>query len=85
MCGDTRHLLERCPFPKAPGAGAGGRGGLEGNGGYEGIRADPCINYNKNQCYLEHCRKAHVCKNCGGNMPYSDCKWYGQCANTWNQ
>ena len=84
-CGDTRHLLEDCPFRKAPGAGAGGRRGLEQERSYEGVKPDPCINFNNKQCYLEYCRKSHVCRKCGGNMPYTDCKHYGQCANAWHQ
>ena len=93
-CGDTEHLLEKCPFRKASGAGAGGRSGLDGNYwntgntgnyNYEGIKADPCINFNKKQCFLDYCRKAHVCKNCGGRLPYADCRYHGQCAQSWHK
>ena len=59
-CGDTRHLLEDCPFRKAPGAGAGGRRGLEQERNFEGIKADPCINFNNKKCYLEYCRKIRM-------------------------
>ena len=40
-----------------------------------------CRNFNDGQCTFRQCRRQHICKLCGGSLPYIQCITQGSCAN----
>lgn len=91
FCSSGDHCTDDCPFGGAPGNEyAGGRQerlvqyGGAGNRDYMAPRV--CSNFNYKKCYNRSCNRIHACKQCGGHLPFQDCKKYGRCARSpsWN-
>lgn len=73
-CASTEHTWSECPFR----GNAGGRYGQAESGRPD--RYNTCFNWNYKMCTYPGCRRYHVCKGCGGNVPYVDCAVNGRCA-----
>ena len=41
-----------------------------------------CHQWNDNRCGFTNCKKWHICKGCGGEMPFIQCEKSGRCART---
>ena len=39
-----------------------------------------CHQWNDNRCGFTNCKKWHICKGCGGEMPFIECEKSGKCA-----
>ena len=84
FCSSGEHCSDDCPFGGAPGdEQAGGRQdrlvqhGVP-NRDYTAPRV--CSNFNYKRCYNRSCNRIHACRQCGGHLPFQDCKKYGRCA-----
>ena len=44
------------------------------------LQDEPCDNWNDSRCYASSCRRLHICRSCGGNLPHSLCSRFGKCA-----
>ena len=84
ICRSYDHIYQACPFrgasdPPPPPPGAGRRSqSLDVRQNYESPQI--CLNWNAQRCGNPRCGRVHMCRNCGGNMPYDVCKINGKCA-----
>ncbi len=76
-CKAYDHLVKDCPFPET--AKSGSSQGKAKNEIYE-----ICLNFNKEKCANDRCKRRHVCKSCRGPLPQAKCLVSGACANRGN-
>ena len=80
-CGGYDHIARACPF-------RGSSGAQSRSAGRHSISSAPvhkqtsekCFNWNPLRCYESNCWRLHICRGCGGNMPYKLCAESGPCA-----
>ena len=84
ICGAYEHIYASCPFRDTPGTqsrSVGHRNNIQ--------PARPtnerCFNWNANRCHDAQCWRLHICRGCGGNMPYKQCCEDGPCAGNTNR
>ena len=44
------------------------------------MREEICENWNDTRCYSSSCRRWHLCRGCGGDLPHSICSRVSKCA-----
>ena len=86
ICRSYDHIYQACPFRGAsdsppPPQGVGRRNQSlvpRPNDSPQEI----CLNWNAQRCGNTKCGRIHVCRGCGGGLPFEVCKNHGKCRQT---
>ncbi len=75
-CRGHDHIVSNCPFPEAQKTSQN----QTQNRQQAGVSGEICLNFNRERCSSDKCKRRHVCNKCKGQMPHSQCKVSGPCA-----
>ena len=81
VCGDYKHGYNACPFRDAPGTQSRSASRRTSSLVQETHRNtnEICFNWNSERCHDKYCWRIHVCRGCGGDLPYKQCSDRGPC------
>ena len=79
-CGAYEHIWSACPFRDMPGTQSRGVGRPPAHYSSNRYTTEKCFNWNSERCHDSQCSRLHVCRGCGGNLPYKQCSEHGPCS-----
>ena len=72
-CRAYDHVAAGCPFPEFQKAQS------QVKAQNSQVQNEICLNFNRDRCFNQKCRRIHKCKQCRGQLPYSKCILSGPC------
>ena len=70
-CRSFQHNVAECPFPQSATQKSASQKADK--------KKEVCRNFNNLKCVISNCPRQHVCKSCGGELPYELCLKSGPC------
>ena len=74
-CKGYDHVASACPFPDMQQKSQAQKQVQNSN-----VSAEICLNFNRDRCQNDRCRRIHKCRQCRGPLPMSKCILSGPCA-----
>ena len=70
-CKAYDHLISDCPFLEVK--------SIQAQKQTQNASQEICLNFNRERCISDRCKRKHVCQKCKGNLPYAKCQLSGPC------